>query len=108
MAYDATTSTLRVERGGPGAGFHPDFAGTSAVRVPARDGRLRLLVSVDGPLLEVLADDGAASISSLFLPVPDGSALEAYAEGPARVTVRATTPDPAQRGIPHEPSTTGR
>lgn len=89
VAYDAVTSTLRVERGGPNAGFHPAFAGTSAVHVPARAGRLRLLVSLDGPLLEVLADDGAASVSSLFLPVPGASSLEVYAEGPATVTVRS-------------------
>jgi fructan beta-fructosidase len=106
VTYDAATATLRVERGGPGAGFHPDFAGTSAVRVPARGGRLRLLVSLDGPLLEVLADDGAASISSLFLPVPGSSTLEVFAEGSARVTVRATTPDSAQWTAPHQLSTT--
>lgn len=93
VAYDVATSTLRVERGGPGADFHPDFAGSSAVRVPARNGRLRLLVSIDGPLLEVLADDGAASISSLFVPVFGGSDIEVYANGAARVTARATTPD---------------
>jgi fructan beta-fructosidase len=97
LAYDAGSATLRVERGGPGAGFHPDFAGASAVHVPARGGRLRLLVSIDGPLLEVLADDGATSVSSLVLPGPGGSRLEVYAEGRARVTVRATGPDPAPR-----------
>ena len=54
-------------------------------------------MSIDGPLLEVLADDGATSVSSLVLPGPGGSRLEVYAEGRARVTVRVTGPDPAPR-----------
>lgn len=92
VAYDVAAATLRVERGGPGADFHADFAATSSARLPSRDGRLRLLVSIDGPLLEVLADDGAVSLSHLVMPVLGGPTSEVYAVGPtARVTVRATT-----------------
>ncbi len=100
LAYDRASSTLSVERGGPHSGFHPDFAGASAMHVPARGGRLRLLVSLDGPLLEVFADDGAASLSSLVLPGPGRSTLEVWAHGEARVTVRVTEPDPPRSGAP--------
>lgn len=92
VAYDVDTETLRVERGGSGAEFHPDFATVSSSQVPSREGRLRLLVSIDGPLLEVLADEGAVSLSHLVIPVLGSPTSEVYSLGPsARVTVRAVT-----------------
>lgn len=63
IAHD--DAVLRITRGGPAAdAVHPDFSGTSAVPLDS-SGPVRLLVCLDGPLLEVFADGGAATASQL-------------------------------------------
>lgn len=69
LEHDASSNVLRITRGGSAmAAVHPDFPSTSTIALP-RDGRgvTRLLLSLDGPLLEVFADDGEATASNLVV-----------------------------------------
>jgi len=73
---------LRVTRRGPAAeAVHADFPSTSVTEV-GTGGPVQLLLSLDGPLLEIFADHGEATVSNL---VPLGL-------GPIVVTVGTERP----------------
>ncbi|CCE74341.1 glycoside hydrolase family 32 protein [Clavibacter nebraskensis] len=65
VELDAAASVLTVTRGGPAMdAVHPNFPSTT--HAPLRDGLAgRMLVSVDGPLLEVFVDGGIVASSHL-------------------------------------------
>ena len=67
VVHDPASGSLRITRHGPAAeAVHPDFPSTSTV--PLVGGRLaRLLLSLDGPLLEVFVGDGEATASNLVV-----------------------------------------
>ena len=89
LAYDVARRELRLDRTRSGVvDFHADFPSISRVRVPLRDGRLRLQVSVDGCLVEVFADDGAVTISCQVFPDPDATDSVVFADGAATVSIR--------------------
>ncbi|MGX9346862.1 GH32 C-terminal domain-containing protein [Microbacterium sp. KNMS] len=68
LSHDPETATLRFERGGPDAeAVHPDFASACTTGLIEDGSTRRLLISLDGPLLEVFADDGAATITHLVM-----------------------------------------
>ena len=59
--------TLRVTRRGPAAeAVHADFPSTSVAEI-GTGGPVQLLLSLDGPLLEVFANHGEATVSNLVL-----------------------------------------
>ena len=69
LSHVPSSNVLSVTRGGVAMeGVHPDFPSTSTVIVPGGcDRPLRLLLSLDGPLLEVFVDDGEATVSNLVV-----------------------------------------
>lgn len=87
VVHDAATATLRVARsGGAMATVHPDFASTEAAPLAA-DRPVRLLLSLDGPLLELFLDDGLATLSELVLLGTASPSLTLASERASPVTV---------------------
>lgn len=101
VQHDPAAGELRVARGGPGAeALHPDFPGVSSVALgsdapvradePVRTAEgagvaaAELMLSLDGPLLEVFLDGGVHTVSDL---VP-------LAAGPVTVSIRTDRPGP--------------
>ncbi|KRC31641.1 hypothetical protein ASE15_17555 [Oerskovia sp. Root22] len=88
LVHDPRRETLCLTRGGPAAeAVHPDFPSTSTVPIPG-DRPTRLLLSLDGPLLELFVDNGEATASNLIL-LGAGSvtaSLEAARPGTVHVT----------------------
>lgn len=83
LVHDPHGRTLRLTRGGPAAeAVHPDFPSTSTVPLTG-DGPARLLLSLDGPLLEVFVGDGDATASNLVLLGARGVTLSLEAGRPA-------------------------
>ncbi|WP_228484996.1 glycoside hydrolase family 32 protein [Cellulosimicrobium sp. JZ28] len=67
LSHHPRTGTLHVTRGGPAAqAVHRDFPSTSTLPLPA-DRPARLLLSLDGPLLEVFVNAGEATASNLVV-----------------------------------------
>ncbi|CPU59391.1 Uncharacterised protein [Mycobacteroides abscessus] len=82
------TGSLRLTRGGPAAeAVHPDFPSTTTVPLPG-DRPARLLLSLDGPLLEVFVADGEETASTLVLLGAEGviASLETARPGTVHVT----------------------
>ncbi|MFF2371245.1 glycoside hydrolase family 32 protein [Agromyces sp. NPDC058110] len=77
LTHDPSSNVLSVTRSGAAMeAVHPDFPSTSTVALPgaaaadavdAAAGRVRLLMSLDGPLLEVFANDGEVTVSNLVV-----------------------------------------
>ncbi|MDQ1123276.1 glycoside hydrolase family 32 protein [Microbacterium trichothecenolyticum] len=64
VVHDPTARTLTVSRAGSAAdALHPDFSGERTAPLAGAAGALTLVI--DGPLLEVFADDGATVLSHL-------------------------------------------
>lgn len=91
LEHEPSSNVLRIARGGPAmAAVHPDFPSTSTVELPGDgDGPMRLLLSLDGPLLEVFANDGEATASNLVVlgTGPVEATLEADCDGPVSLAV---------------------
>ncbi|WP_307867992.1 glycoside hydrolase family 32 protein [Cellulosimicrobium cellulans] len=104
LVHAPGTGSLRLTRGGPAAeAVHPDFPSTTAVPLPG-DRPARLLLSLDGPLLEVFVGDGEAAASNLVLLGAGGvtASLETARPGTVHVTAvdieapsDADAPEPA-------------
>lgn len=89
LDHDPTTGALRITRGGPAAeAVHPDFPSTSTVDVGGA-APMRLLLSLDGPLLEIFVDDGRATVSSLVVlgAGPSAARVETARGGPVAITM---------------------
>lgn len=90
LEHDPFSNLLRITRGGPAIdAVHPDFSSTSTVELRGdRDGSVRLLVSLDGPLIEVFANDGEATTSNLVVlgTGPVTMTLDTDRHGPISVT----------------------
>lgn len=87
LEHVPSSNALRITRGGSAMEtVHPDFASTSTVELPG-DGPVRLLLSLDGPLLEVFANDGEATASNLVVlgTGPVTLTLETEQHGPISV-----------------------
>lgn len=98
IVHDPAAAALSVARTGPAArAVHPDFAGVR--RAPLTDPSVgHLLLSLDGPLLEVFAEDGATVLSQV---VPLGG-------GPVTLGIHgATASDVALRRTVLEEPTEG-
>ncbi|MGI9822823.1 glycoside hydrolase family 32 protein [Agromyces sp. Marseille-Q5079] len=91
LSHEPSSNELSVTRSGAAMeAVHPDFPSTSTVALPGEGDRpLRLLVSLDGPLLEVFANDGEATVSNLVVlgVGPVSSTLTIERPGPVAVTV---------------------
>lgn len=88
LVHAPGTGSLRLTRGGPAAeAVHPDFPSTTTVPLPGNR-PARLLVSLDGPLLEVFVGDGEATASNLVLLGAGGvtASLETARPGTVHVT----------------------
>jgi levanase/fructan beta-fructosidase/levanbiose-producing levanase len=86
--HDPCSNVLRITRGGSAMeAVHLDFPSTSIVEL-AGDGPVRLLLSLDGPLLEVFANDGEATASNLVVlgAGPIEAILDTERHGPISVT----------------------
>lgn len=80
ISHQAESNELRVARADEFArAVHPDFPSTSVGRPDWTDGA-RMLISLDGPLLEVFAGDGDVVISNL-VPFGPGTVTAALATG---------------------------
>ncbi|MFF2830287.1 glycoside hydrolase family 32 protein [Cellulosimicrobium cellulans] len=72
LAHEPRAGTLRITRGGRAAvSVHRDFPSTSTLPLPG-DRAARLLLSLDGPLLEVFVHDGEATASNLVVLGAEG------------------------------------
>jgi levanase len=88
VAYDTAAGELSVDRTHSGqVAFHPFFPGVDRVKVPLRDGRLRLRIVLDSSSVEVFADDGAASITQQILP-GDGDGVALFSDGGTATVLR--------------------
>ncbi|MCR1982069.1 glycoside hydrolase family 32 protein [Cellulosimicrobium cellulans] len=88
LVHAPGTGSLRLTRGGPAAeAVHPDFPSTTTVPLPG-DRPARLLLSLDGPLLEVFVADGEETASNLVLLGAEGviASLETARPGTVHVT----------------------
>lgn len=91
IVHDPAARTLSVSRAGRAAdALHPDFAGVrTAPLADAASGALTLVI--DGPLLEVFADDGATVLSHLITLGGGLVTLSASAATSVVPTVRIAT-----------------
>ncbi|ANJ26119.1 glycoside hydrolase family 32 protein [Agromyces aureus] len=91
LSHEPSSNVLSVTRGGAAMeAVHPDFQSTSTVALPrSGDRQLRLLVSLDGPLLEVFVNLGEATVSNLVVlgAGPITATLTTELPGPISVTV---------------------
>ncbi|GAB3677287.1 hypothetical protein GCM10027589_47500 [Actinocorallia lasiicapitis] len=88
VGYDVAAGELYVDRTRSGlVAFNQRFPGVDRVKVPLRDGRLRLRIVLDASTVEVFADDGAAVVSQQIFP-GDGDAVVPFSEGGTASLVR--------------------
>ncbi|QEO13813.1 glycoside hydrolase family 32 protein [Agromyces intestinalis] len=90
LSHEPTSDVLSVTRGGAAMeAVHPDFPATSRVVRPGRRDQVRILVSLDGPLLEVFLDDGEAAASNLVVlgAGPIAATLSTERPGPVAATI---------------------
>ncbi|WP_415297544.1 glycoside hydrolase family 32 protein [Cellulosimicrobium sp. SJTW-1] len=95
LVHEPRSGTLLITRGGPAAeAVHPDFPSTSIVPLSG-DRPARLLLSLDGPLLEVFVGEGEATASNLVLLGTGGvtASLDTAQPGSVHVTV-SDNPEP--------------
>lgn len=89
VCHDVEAGELQVTRSGPDAeAVHPDFPGVCAVEL-GRAEPVHLLLSLDGPLLEVFVNQGEQTLSSL-VPLGTGPVtltLDTDDRGPVTLTV---------------------
>jgi levanase/fructan beta-fructosidase/levanbiose-producing levanase len=99
ITHDPLAATLSVSREGSAArSLHPDFAG---IRVaPLVDARAGALIAIlDGPLLEIFADDGMTVLSHLVTLGTAPVRFSAHAETAGAPLLRlVVSDDVAQRG----------
>lgn len=89
LEHDPSAKVLRITRGGSAMEVvHPDFPSTNTLELQG-DGAARLLLSLDGPLLEVFVNDGETTASNLVVlgTGPVTASLDAQRDGPVSVTV---------------------
>ena len=91
LSHAPAANVLSVARGGAAMeAVHPDFPSTSTIMLPGDGARpLRLLLSLDGPLLEVFVNDGEATVSNLVVlgTGPIEATLTTEGHGPISMTV---------------------
>lgn len=94
IVHDPESRTLRITRSGPAVdAVHEDFASTSIAPLAA-DRSSRLLLSLDGPVLEAFVDDGEATVSNLVLLGASTVTLklETERDGPVSITIADVPP----------------
>lgn len=97
IVHDPDAGMLTVSRTGTAAAaLHPDFASTSVAPLRADDAG-RLLVSLDGPLLEVFAGDGESVVSNLVTLGAGPISLTVDAAARSPIGVRSVDVDVARR-----------
>jgi levanase/fructan beta-fructosidase/levanbiose-producing levanase len=104
LSHDPSSNGVGVARGGAAMeAVHPDFPSMSTVVLPGDGERpLRVLVSLDGPLLEVFVNDGEATVSNLVVlgAGPVDATLTTERHGPIAVTVaEVPSPEAQRRGL---------
>ncbi|WP_258062711.1 glycoside hydrolase family 32 protein [Arthrobacter sp. B0490] len=101
LVHDIEPQLLRVTRSGVAVdAVHPDFSSTNAVPLAA-DGKARLLLSLDGPLLEVFVNGGRATNSNLVMLGSGSVSLTLETEQESPVTMSAVDlPSPAKIASP--------
>ncbi|SFR71230.1 levanase/fructan beta-fructosidase/levanbiose-producing levanase [Agromyces sp. CF514] len=104
VSHDPSTHVLSVTRSGAATeGVHPDFPSTSTVTLPgSADDPVGLLVSLDGPLLEVFANDGETTVSNLVIlgAGPIAAKLTTELPGPVSALVAdVPAPEAASREL---------
>lgn len=91
VSHEPSSNVLRVTRDGAAMeAVHPDFPSSNTVALPGDgDGVMRLLISLDGPLLEVFVNDGEATASNLVVlgASPIDVTIATERQGPITVTV---------------------
>lgn len=89
IGYDVATQTLYFDRSRlgyeMGTGGKPEENPVARVQVPLQDGRLRLQVFVDTCSVEIFAQDGLYTMSSLAFPRFGGQGISLAAQGTARL-----------------------
>ncbi|WP_265522552.1 glycoside hydrolase family 32 protein [Oerskovia flava] len=95
------SGTLRITRSGSAAeSVHPDFPWSSTVALDAA-APARLLLSLDGPLLEVFVNDGESTVSNLVVLGSGSTTMTLDTERHSPVTLTAVdVPVPDGAGAP--------
>jgi len=90
VAWSRLNSEVFVDRTKSGqTDFHPDFAARHGAPLPLKDGLLEIRVITDDCSVEVFADDGAISLTSLIFPSATSDKLEFYQTGGSAKVVSA-------------------
>lgn len=61
--------------------FHPDFSSVIGQHMVSRNGKVRLHIFVDSSSVEVIGNNGLASLTDLIFPDPGHTGLELYSIG---------------------------
>lgn len=81
IGFDASASTLTVDRTGSGAIPVPSFGLPHSAPLTPSDGSVTLRVLVDRSSVEVFADDGAVVFTELIFPAPGPNTIRAWSDG---------------------------
>ncbi|HEY3406916.1 MAG TPA: glycoside hydrolase family 32 protein [Propionicimonas sp.] len=82
LAYHPARAQLILDRTQSGqVDFHRAFASIVTAPVPLRDGRVAVRVVVDGSLIEVLADQGAVTLTNQVFPDESADDAVFFAQG---------------------------
>lgn len=82
VAYHRAEPVLFLDRRfTANSGFHPDFSSVIGQHMVSRNGKVRLHLYVDSSSVEVIGNDGLASLTDLIFPDPGHTGLELYSIG---------------------------
>lgn len=69
LTFDGDTRTVTSDRTGSGdIGFHPAFASKDVAPLPGGGATTRVLIVVDGCVLEIFLDEGLSTLTQLIFP----------------------------------------
>lgn len=81
VRYAKASGELSVERADPSPSVHPGFAAVGRAAVALDDGRLRLLVVVDGCVVEIVAGGGTVVFTDLVFAASGSAAVVVATDG---------------------------
>ncbi len=91
IGYNRSVPEIFVDRRSSGnVGFNPDFSSSNAQSMGAQNGKVKMRFLVDWSSVEVLGNDGVASITDQIFPNSTDMGMELYSSG-GNVTLNSLT-----------------
>lgn len=82
IRYDANTQELSLDRTRSGqVNFHPRFSSVERVKVPLKDGKLKIRLLADKSILELFAQDGEHALTEWIFPTKNEGGITLTSEG---------------------------